>query len=146
MSIRTDRVRGFIRREIAEMLLKQEIHDPRLSGFVSITDVRMSPDLQHATVYFSVLGGEELQSSEEGHSDRVKACQEVLTHAAGFIRSQLGRRIQMRHTPHLRFLPDNSLDYGRKIENLLNSVDIPPAESDADGEHDAVPTPSAKEL
>ena len=125
MSIRTERVRGHIRKEIAEMLLKQEIRDPRLTGFVSITDVRLSPDLQYATVYFSVVGGETVVTQgEDGSVDHVQNCQEALSHAAGFIRGQLGRRIQLRHTPSLRFLPDNSLNYGRRIENLLKSVPV----------------------
>lgn len=143
--IRTERVRGSIREEIAGMLLRQEIHDPRLVGFISITDVRLTPDLQYATVYFSVVEGdmsvlspvkdgaeaaESIVVGAEAVGARVKACQQALTHAAGFIRSQLGRRIQFRHTPHLRFLPDNSLDYGMRMDRLLNSLHIPPAETE----------------
>ncbi|MBF0399988.1 MAG: ribosome-binding factor A [Magnetococcales bacterium] len=147
--IRTERVQGSIRQEIAEMLLRQEIHDPRLAGFISITDVRLSADLQHATVYFSVVEENmvELQPLGEGAvvaeppavaagptgrtESRAEICQRALTHAAGFIRSQLGRRIQLRHIPHLRFLPDHSLEYGMRMDRLLGSLDIPPAETDA---------------
>ncbi len=143
--IRTERVRGSIRQEIADMLLRQELHDPRLVGFISITDVRLTPDLQYATVYFSVverdvsvlLPAEGRVPGEEGMAvgaavaeARAKACQQALTHAASFIRSQLGRRIALRHTPHLRFLPDNSLDYGMRMDRLLGSLHIPPAEAD----------------
>lgn len=134
MSVRAERVRGHIRREIAEMLLKQEIRDPRLTGFVSITDVQLSRDLQYATVYFSVMGHGTLgvqdaqDAQDEGAENPLKNCQEALTHAAGFIRKQLGRRIRLRHTPALRFLPDESLNYGRRIENLLGSIPIPPEE------------------
>ncbi len=140
--IRTERVRGCIRQEIADMLLRQEIHDPRLSGFISITDVELSRDLQYATVYFSLLEGnspalspvrvvtegEGVPLSPAAEGGRIAECQKALTHAAGFIRSQLGRRIQFRHTPHLRFLPDHSLDYGMRMNRLLGSIDIPPDE------------------
>ncbi|MEO5338939.1 MAG: ribosome-binding factor A [Magnetococcus sp. MYC-9] len=138
--VRTERVRGAIRQEIAEMLLRQELRDPRLTGFISITEVRLSPDLQYATVYFSVVeeqGAALLPAGEPAIDtaqqptlgvDRVRACQQALTHAAGFIRSQLGRRIQLRHIPHLRFLPDNSLEYGMRMNRLLGSLHIPPAE------------------
>lgn len=148
--IRTERVRGSIRQEIAEMLLRQEIRDPRLAGFISITDVRLTPDLQYATVYFSVVDGElsalsfakggegeeavgSVAASVEAAGTRAKACQEALTHAAGFIRSQLGRRISFRHTPHLRFLPDNSMDYGMRMDRLLDSLHIPPPEAEESG-------------
>ncbi|MEO5353682.1 MAG: ribosome-binding factor A [Magnetococcus sp. XQGC-1] len=150
--VRTERVRGFIRQEIADMLLRQEIRDPRLSGLVSITDVEVSRDLQHATVYFSVVerdlsvlspaplpspeGGEKGKAAVEGAL--IRECQQALTHAAGFIRTQLGRRMRLRYTPHLRFLPDNSLDYGMRMNRLLDQLHIPPAE-------DLPPHPSSAE-
>ncbi|MBF0460811.1 MAG: ribosome-binding factor A [Magnetococcales bacterium] len=154
--IRTERVRGIIREEIAGMLLRQEIHDPRLSGFISITDVRLSADMNYATVYFSVveesgpaLSPPPVVAAEEGHQGpaeaeggRSRACQQALAHAAGFIRSQLGRRIQLRHTPHLRFLPDHSLDYGMRMDRLLGSLQIPPAETEAEAETAAHSSPA----
>ncbi|MBF0380927.1 MAG: 30S ribosome-binding factor RbfA [Magnetococcales bacterium] len=114
MSIRTDRASGLIRKEIALMLLGGEIHDPRLSGMVSITDVEMSRDLQYATVYFTMYGGE-LEDGLKG-----------LNSSAGFIRRQLGRRLKMRRVPELRFKADHSMEQGEKIDRLLNSIDIPP--------------------
>ena len=140
--IRTERVRASIRQEIADMLLRQEIHDPRLVGFVSITDVRLSPDLHYATVYFSVVeergaalaavdSNPDAAHASPAESERLQSCQQALTHAAGFIRSQLGRRVQLRHTPHLRFLPDHSLDYGMRMNRLIGSLNIPPKEEEA---------------
>lgn len=131
--IRTERVGGFIRQEIADMLLKQEVHDPRLGGFVSITDVQVSRDLQHATVYFSVVAQSPSVLSSipdaPGEGDEaVTRAQQALNHAAGFIRSQLGRRLHLRYTPHLRFVPDHSLEYGMRMNRLLNQLHIPPAE------------------
>lgn len=144
MSVRMDRVRGSIRREIAEMLLRQEIHDPRLTGFVSITDVRMSSDLQYATVYFTVMGGGGVDRDEQSVVDHLQTCQNVLMHASGFIRSQLGKRLALRHTPSLRFLPDNSLNQGRRIETLLQTVALPPDEKEQGEEEEGAPSVSQK--
>jgi ribosome-binding factor A len=118
MSVRTDRASGLIRKEIALMLLGGEIHDPRLGGVVSITDVEMSRDLQYATVYFTMYGGDH----EEGL--------EGLKSSAGFIRRQLGRKLKMRRVPELRFKADHSMVQGEKIDRLLNSIDIPPPEDE----------------
>jgi ribosome-binding factor A len=111
------------------MLLRQEIHDPRLTGLISITDVQLSADLQHATVYFSLLGaaGAAVADGESKASvtERLQGCQRVLMHAAGFIRAQLGKRISLRHTPQLRFEPDTSMDYGMRMDRLLHTLQIP---------------------
>ncbi|MBF0358721.1 MAG: 30S ribosome-binding factor RbfA [Magnetococcales bacterium] len=116
MSVRSDRASGLIRKEIALMLLGGEIHDPRLSGVISITDVEMSRDLQYATIFFTMYGGEP-ENGLEG-----------LSRASGFIRRQLGRRLKMRRVPELRFKVDGSMVQGEKIDRLLNSIDIPPVE------------------
>ncbi len=116
MSIRTDRMRGQIRKEIAAMLVMGEIHDPRLASMVSITDVKLSRDLQHATVFFAVMG-----------ADERGATLAALKSASGYIRGLLGRRMSLRHTPHLRFQADTSMDQGARIETLLQSINIPPA-------------------
>ncbi|MBF0447351.1 MAG: 30S ribosome-binding factor RbfA [Magnetococcales bacterium] len=118
MSVRTNRAAGLIRQEIASMLLAGEVHDPRLSGFVSITDVEMSRDLQYATVFYSVYG-----TSEEREGEVLDG----LVQAAGFIRRQLGRRLKMRHVPELRFKPDLSFKEGEKIEKILHQIKIPAA-------------------
>ncbi|MBF0186077.1 MAG: 30S ribosome-binding factor RbfA [Magnetococcales bacterium] len=130
--IRRERVAAAIRQEIADMLLRQEVHDPRLAGLITITDVNLSADLQHATVYFSLLAGEGVDlATTEAKSlieERLQSCQRVLSHAAGFMRSQLGKRLSLRHTPQLRFEPDTSLDYGMRMDRLLHSLHIPAAE------------------
>lgn len=113
MSVRTDRVRGWIRKEIAAMLLRGEIHDPRLEGLVSITDVVTSRDFNYATVYFTSFGQDAAASLES------------LSRAAGFIRSQLGRRLKLRHIPELRFKVDDSQFKGERIQQILGSLEIP---------------------
>ena len=119
MSVRTDRLRGQIRKEIGAMLVQGEVHDPRLSPLVSISDVRLSRDMQHATVFFLVAGA-------EAQAETLAA----LGSASGYIRGLLGRRIDMRRVPHLRFQADTSMDQGEKIDRLLRSIDIPPPEAD----------------
>jgi ribosome-binding factor A len=100
------------------MLLNGEVHDPRLGGVVSITDVEISRDLQYATVYFTIYGA----SVEEGLAG--------LTQAAGFIRRQLGRRLKMRRVPEIRFKTDGSFEQGDKIERLLHQIKVPPPEKE----------------
>ncbi|MBF0176630.1 MAG: 30S ribosome-binding factor RbfA [Magnetococcales bacterium] len=121
MTLRTERVRVQIRREIATLLERGEVKDPRLTGVVSISDVEVSRDLSYATVYFSILGA---GASAEAMEDAGAA----LNHAAGFIRSRLARRLKIRQIPILRFVKDNSFEYGSQIDRLLQSLHIPPVE------------------
>lgn len=108
---RRRRVGDQLRVEIADLVLR-EIKDPKL-GFVTITEVRMSPDLQSARVFFSVLGGEEAESESL----------EALRRATGFLRSCIGRRMRLRHVPRLVFDVDQTLDFAARIEELLEGDD-----------------------
>jgi ribosome-binding factor A len=104
---RTRRVGEQIQRELAG-LLHEELKDPRL-GMISVSGVEVSRDLAHARVYVSVLGGEETVS------ETIK----VLNKAAGFLRHQLGQRMRLRSIPHLRFLYDESLAEGARMDALI---------------------------
>jgi ribosome-binding factor A len=107
---RADRVSLAVKREVAEMLIR-EIKDPRI-GMVTVTGVTMSPDLRHARIYYSVLGGEkEIKDSAAG-----------LKQATPYIQRQIGHRIRLRFTPELDFQYDHSLEYGSHIEQLLKSI------------------------
>lgn len=107
---RADRVSLAVKREVAEMLIR-EIKDPRI-GMVTVTGVTMTPDLRHARIYYSVLGGEkELKDSAEG-----------LKQATSYIQRQIGHRIRLRFTPELDFQYDHSLEYGSHIEQLLKKI------------------------
>ncbi|MFQ5458114.1 MAG: 30S ribosome-binding factor RbfA [Myxococcota bacterium] len=108
---RLARVGETIRAEISDMLLR-DIKDPGI-GFVTITDVVMSPDLKHARVYFSRMGTEE----------DVAASQAGLMRAAGFFRRQLGRRLRLKYAPELRFEHDSSLETGARIDALLKEIE-----------------------
>ena len=109
-SRRSQRVADIVRAELA-LLVLTEAHDPDLHR-VTITDVEMPPDLRSARVFFSCLGTEE---------DREKAG-EALRRAAGYLRSEVGRRCQLRYAPQLSFISDLSLERGARIEELLNQV------------------------
>jgi len=104
---RTRRVGEQIQRELAG-ILHEELKDPRL-GMISVSGVEVSRDLAHARVYVSVLGG------EEDVSETIK----VLNKAAGFLRHQLGQRMRLRAVPQLRFLYDESLAEGARMDALI---------------------------
>ncbi len=107
---RADRVAGEVQKELADLLIRK-LKDPRLDG-VLISGVKMTADLQLANVYFSVSGGEERQQK----------AQKGLQSATGFIRQELGRRMELRYTPNIRFFYDPSFDYGERIENLIREL------------------------
>jgi ribosome-binding factor A len=107
---RSDRVGDRLLEEIAE-LLRREIHDPRLQ-WLNLTGVKMSKDLRHAKVFFSLLGGA---------GDREQALA-GLKSASGFIRSRLGKKLTLRFVPTIDFLYDDSEDEARRIEALLDKV------------------------
>jgi ribosome-binding factor A len=109
--IRVGRVGEQIKKEIVD-IVRSEIKDPRV-GFVTIMDVETSGDLQHATIFVSVLGKEEQR----------KETMEALQKAAGFIRSEVGRRIRLRRTPELHFKLDTSLDYSSRISKVLRDIE-----------------------
>ena len=108
--LRVRKIQEFIKQEVSSMLLK-EIKDPRL-GFVTVTGVHLTGDLREATVYVSLFG-----------SDREKAeSLEALNNARGFIRRELGKRLQIYYTPTIDFDVDTSLDYGMHIEGLIKKI------------------------
>jgi ribosome-binding factor A len=108
--IRVSRVGEQIKKELSQ-IIQQEIKDPRI-GFVTVTAVEMSGDLQLAKVYVSILGS----NSEKDESIA------ALDKAKGFIRSEIGRRVQLRHVPDIQFSIDHSLDHSDQITRLLYDV------------------------
>ena len=108
---RAPRVTEQVHHELAE-LIRAEVKDPRV-GLVTITGVELTPDYAYATVYFSVLPDDEqtLASTIAG-----------LKHAAGFLRSQLGRRVRIHTTPELRFVHDRSIERGMSMSRLIDEA------------------------
>ncbi|GAB0055775.1 Ribosome-binding factor A [Candidatus Magnetaquicoccaceae bacterium FCR-1] len=126
MSVRVDRVRGQIRKELAAMLQRGEVHDPGLAlSMISITDVELSRDLHYAVVYFTVMGQE------------VGEVMSALQRASGFMRARVAKALGLRLAPELRFQPDQSLNRADAMERLLKSIHIPeekPGEGDTQAE------------
>jgi ribosome-binding factor A len=111
-SRRVSRVSALIKREISQMLLN-EIKDDRVgAGMVSITDVDVSGDLQHAKVFVSIYGTEEAKVET----------MEGLRSSANFVRRELGTRMRLRRTPEVVFLEDRSLERGDRMLHLLNQI------------------------
>ncbi|AMB98818.1 ribosome-binding factor A [Aerococcus urinaehominis] len=108
---RPERLGQEILREVNDILQKK-VRDPRVQG-ITITDIKVTGDLQQATLYYSSLS--ELASEREKE-------QQGLDKAAGLIRSELGSRLQIYKTPELIFERDESVDYGNRIDELLASL------------------------
>ena len=111
MSQRIDRVDELLRQEIGALLAK-EIADPRI-GFATITDVETSPDLGHAKVWVSVIGGK---------TDRDETLR-ALQRSMGYIRHELGRRLRIRRIPELHVRLDDSAERGTRLLHLLNELE-----------------------
>lgn len=109
MSHRVDRVEHLVKEEISDILL-HKVKDVDL-GFLTVTNVRMSPDLRVASIYLSVLEKEKREIVLERVKDRT-----------GFIRTELAHRIRIRFVPELRFFIDDTLDYVEKIEGLIKKI------------------------
>ncbi len=111
MSRRTDRVNEQLREEISTLLARQ-IKDPRLNRVISITRVVTSSDLRSATVFISVMGGQESK----------RAALDGIQSAASFLRRELRDRINMRHTPFLTYELDDALEEADQILRLMNKI------------------------
>jgi len=111
-SRRVERVASLIKREVSQMLVS-DIKDDRVgSGMVSVTDVEVSGDLQHAKIFVSIYG-----------SDAAKAeTMAGLKAATGFVRSELGQRLQLRRTPEILFREDRSVERGTRVLSLINQL------------------------
>ncbi|MEQ9481346.1 30S ribosome-binding factor RbfA [Coleofasciculus sp. F4-SAH-05] len=109
---RVSRVSSLIQQEVSQMLL-HDIKDDRVgAGMVSVTDVDVSGDLQHAKIYVSIYG------TEEAKSETMAGLQS----ATGFVRRELGRRVRLRRTPEVVFIEDRGLERGTRMLTLLNQL------------------------
>ncbi|MFO1445951.1 30S ribosome-binding factor RbfA [Bacillus sp. Bva_UNVM-123] len=122
MSLRANKVGEQMKKELGE-IIGRKLKDPRV-GFVTVTDVQVTGDLQQATVFISVLG------NEEQKENTLKG----LAKAKGFIRSEIGQRIRLRKTPEIFFEFDESIDYGNRIETLLNQIQSEDSTKDKEDE------------
>ncbi len=109
---RIERVSSLIKKEVSQMLL-QDIKDDRVgAGMISITNVELSKDLEHAKIFVSIYGTPEAKiETMEG----LKAC-------TSFVRRELSQRMNLRRSPEISFIEDNSLEEGDKLINLINQI------------------------
>ncbi|MBQ9990780.1 MAG: 30S ribosome-binding factor RbfA [Lachnospiraceae bacterium] len=114
-SIKNTRVNQEVQRTLAE-IIRGEIKDPRIHPLTSVVSVEVAPDLKHCKVYISVLGDEEAQKNTLAG----------LKSAEGFMKNQLAKTINLRNTPRLQFVMDQSIAYGvdmsRKIDEVVKEI------------------------
>lgn len=110
-SYRPDRIGDLIRQEISEMLSRGEVHDPGI-GFITLTRVKVSGDLQLARVYYTSLG------DPQSRRDTAKALQRAIP----FFRRQVGSRLQLRRVPEIEFRFDDSIEHQDRIEQILRDL------------------------
>ena len=104
---RIDRISEEVRREV-DAIIREEVHDPRVSGTYSVTRAEVTGDLRYAKIYISVL-----------EDDRRDALMDALKNAKGYIRRALGKRMIIRYTPELIFVSDKNIEYGVHIAKVL---------------------------
>ncbi len=108
---RIDRISEEVKRELSMII--RDLKDPRLSkAVVSVVNVNVTKDLKFAKAYISVLGNEDLQ----------KGAMDALKSASGFIRKEVGHRVNLRNTPEFTFVLDNSIEYGAHINEVLKNL------------------------
>ena len=110
-SIKNTRINGEVQRELSN-IIRGEIKDPRINPLTSVVAVEVAPDLKTCKAYISVLGDEESQAKTLAG----------LKSAEGFIRSKLAKTVNLRNTPEIRFILDESIEYGVNMSKLIDDV------------------------
>lgn len=123
---RVDRVKEQILRELAE-LIRTGLKDPRAASFITLNEVEVTRDYSHAKVYYTIFD-----------EDKREVTQEALEHAAGYLRSELAKRLTVFNTPQLHFIYDESIERGLHISNLIDKVVIEDQAAAQDGEAEDV--------
>ena len=109
---RGGRINEEVRREVSN-IIQNEIKDPRLTAMVSVTAVKVTKDLRYAKVFVSIFG----KDDEEKNNTFI-----ALKNASGYIRKEIGQRINLRYNPQIIFELDDSINYGMHIEELIQRV------------------------
>lgn len=122
---RPERVADQIRAEVTQMIAR-DLHDPGV-GFVTVTKVQVSPDLQHARVFYTSLGDSSAQ----------KNTAKALERASGFMRRQIGQRLRLRRSPEIHFEFDGSVGHQDRVEQLLKEIADERVKAAADPDPDA---------
>lgn len=122
MTLKQDRMAEKIRAVLSDLVLR-EVSDPRLKS-ITVTEVKIDAEIEHATVYVNALGNE----------DRREEVMEGLAAANGFLRRELGKRISTRNTPELHFEWDETLEHGERINQILDDLHIEDEDDIDEGE------------
>ena len=109
-SIKNTRINGEVERELSNII--RELKDPRVGIMTSVTAVEVTPDLKYCKAYISVLGDDETKAETLAG----------LKSAAGFIRRELARTVNLRNTPEIKFIMDESIEYGMRMSKLIDDV------------------------
>ena len=110
-SVKNTRINGEVQRELSS-IIQTEIKDPRIPVMTSVVKVEVAPDLKTCKAYISVLGDEETK----------KAAIEGLKSAEGFIKNRIAKAINLRNTPEIRFILDESIEYGINMTRIINGL------------------------
>ncbi len=120
-SIKNTRINGEVRRELSN-IIQNEIKDPRIAPMTTVVEVEVAPDLKSAKAYISVLGDEETQHNTLAG----------LKSAEGYIRRALARSVNLRNTPEIRFVLDQSIEYGVNMSRFIDEVNRGAKEGEED--------------
>lgn len=122
-SIKNTRINMEVQRELSE-IIRGEVKDPRIHPMTTVVSVEVTPDLKYCRAYISVLGDEEAG----------KATIQGLKSAEGYVRRELARRVNLRNTPEIKFILDQSIEYGVAMSHLIDEVtkDLDHSEDDKD--------------
>lgn len=110
-SIKNTRINGEVQKELSN-IIRSEIKDPRVSPLTSVVAVEVTPDLKQCRAYISVYGDQEAQNATIAG----------LKSAEGYIRSQLAKTVNLRNTPEIKFVLDQSIEYGVKMSKIIDEV------------------------
>ena len=109
---RLNRINEELKKELSQ-ILNYELKNPNVTGMLSVTRVKITPDFKYAKVYVSILNSKNIKKTMEG-----------LKESSGFMRSRLAKTVNLRITPELVFKIDDSLEYGAKIDSILKTLNI----------------------
>lgn len=107
---RLGRIDEEYRKELSQ-IIGYELKNPNVTGLISVTKVKVTPDLKYAKIFISIMNSKNIQETMEG-----------LKKSSGFIRTELAKRINLRNTPELTFEIDDSIEYGAKIDSILKEI------------------------
>ena len=124
-SINNTRINSEVQRELAN-IIRGEIKDPRIHPLTSVVTVEVAPDLKTCKAYISVLGDQEAQGKTL----------EGLNSAVGYIRRQLAKNLNLRNTPEIRFIMDQSIEYGVHMSKLINENHVEESREDDEDDRD----------